>query len=41
VRIALRFAAWGAAAELDPVLRPLPLPEPAPAPAAAAPDYQI
>lgn len=40
VRIGLRFAAWGAAAELDPILRPLPAPEPAPA-AAEAVDYQI
>lgn len=37
-RIVLRFAAWGAAAELDPVLRPLPAAEPAPA---LAEDYQI
>lgn len=39
-RIGLRFAAWGAAAELDPILRPLPAPEPAPAPVPAV-DYQI
>jgi hypothetical protein len=39
-RIGLRFAAWGAAAELDPILRPLPAPEPAPR-AAEALDYQI
>jgi len=39
-RIGLRFAAWGAAAELDPILRPLPAPEPAAA-AAEALDYQI
>lgn len=39
-RIGLRFAAWGAAAELDPILRPLPAPEPAPA-AVPAEDYQI
>ena len=47
MRIYLRFAAWGAAAELDPLLRPLPQtePEPAPAPAGPAepelPDYEI
>ncbi len=42
-RIGLRFAAWGAAAELDPILRPLPAPEPPPAEpqTAPAPDYQI
>ncbi len=39
-RIGLRFAAWGAAAELDPILRPLPEPQPEPAPAPAE-DYQI
>lgn len=39
-RIGLRFAAWGAAAELDPILRPLPAPESAPAPVPAE-DYQI
>ena len=47
LRIYLRFAAWGAAAELDPLLRPLPAAEPesAPAPAGPAapelPDYEI
>ncbi len=40
VRIGLRFAAWGAAAELDPILRPLPAPEPSPA-LVPAEDYQI
>lgn len=39
-RTGLRFAAWGAAAELDPVLRPLPPAAPAPAPDPAV-DYQI
>ncbi len=39
-RIVLRFAAWGAAAELDPILRPLPAPEPTPAPVPVH-DYQI
>lgn len=39
-RIGLRFAAWGAAAELDPILRPLPAPEPPPAPVPAE-NYQI
>lgn len=39
VQIYLRLAMWGAAAELDPLLRPLPAAEP-PAPA-AAPEYEI
>jgi hypothetical protein len=39
-RIWLRFAAWGAAAELDPILRPLPASEPEPTRLEAA-DYQI
>lgn len=43
LRIGLRFASWGAAAELDPILRPLPAADllPAEAAAGAAPDYQI
>lgn len=42
-RVGLRFAAWGAAAELDPILRPLPAAEHPPLEAglAPAPDYQI
>jgi hypothetical protein len=47
LRIYLRFAAWGAAAELDPLLRPLPAAEPESAPVQAGtagpelPDYEI
>lgn len=37
-RIFLRFALWGAAAEMDPLLRPLPAAEPPPPP---APEYEI
>lgn len=40
VRVLLRMMSWGAAAALDPVLRPAPLPPPEPAfvPAALAPE---
>lgn len=43
VRVGLRFAAWGAAAELDPILRPMPVTDSPPPPAAAGPvpEYQI
>lgn len=41
VRVALRFAAWGAAAELDPILRPPPEADLIPTGAAAAPEYEI
>lgn len=43
VRVGLRFAAWGAAAELDPILRPMPEKETAPGAESvtAAPEYQI
>lgn len=37
-RVFLRFALWGSAAELDPLLRPLPLAEPPPPP---VPEYEI
>jgi hypothetical protein len=37
-RVFLRFALWGAAAEMDPLLRPLPATEPTPPP---APEYEI
>ncbi len=43
LRVGLRFAAWGAAAELDPILRPMPVTDSPPPPAAAepVPEYQI
>ncbi|MCS7041192.1 MAG: hypothetical protein N2036_10200 [Bryobacteraceae bacterium] len=40
-RILLRFALWGAAAEMDPLLRPLPSAAPPPPPAPPAPEYEI